>query len=278
MLTPDLDMRVTFEDKDKKKAGNYSARDRATARPWTGGGFWHVFRGAAPRADDFKAPVQRQVSALRHTPSPDHIHDVAGFAKLATGVVSTITAVMLWRLIPKALAIPTQSTLAARNRELERLAVTDSLTGLWNRREIMKRATDELARSNRYGHRLSVMKIDIDLFKSINDEHGHQVGDRVLEQVAQVIQTTCRQSDSVDRYGGEEFLLICPETDQQAGTQLADRVRLAVAALDLSFVRVTCSIGVSSHVDGQTLDELIATADHALYAAKQRGRNQIAYE
>lgn len=225
---------------------------------------------------------------------------IEGAAKLATGVISTTTAVMLWKLIPKALAIPSQHTLEARNhelvrihaelaeanrtlearvaertRELERLAVTDSLTGLYNRGEILRCAAAELDRSVRYSHVFSVMMIDVDLFKAINDQFGHQTGDMVLQEVAGAIQATCRMSDSAGRYGGEEFLLICPETGKQDACQLAERIRTQVGQLNAGTTQVTCSIGVGTYQPDQDLDALIASADRALYAAKDAGRNRV---
>lgn len=162
---------------------------------------------------------------------------------------------------------------------LRRLATRDQLTGLLNRREFDRIITEEEARSQRFGHPLSLVIVDIDRFKSINDTHGHPVGDVVLREVARRLTQEVRSVDRVVRFGGEEFALIIMESDQDASFDTARRVCaaierepvLATATLPLS---VTVSAGSATMPrDARTVPELIAAADKALYAAKAAGRN-----
>lgn len=121
--------------------------------------------------------------------------------------------------------------------------------------------------------------LDLDLFKEINDKFGHLEGDNVLSSVAAKIKDTCRQTDSVGRYGGEEFLVILPETTLQDAEEMANRIRLAVSECQTKDgVKITCSIGVSSYQTGDTAVELINMADNRVYKAKNLGRNMVVFE
>jgi diguanylate cyclase (GGDEF)-like protein/PAS domain S-box-containing protein len=164
---------------------------------------------------------------------------------------------------------------------LHELAITDSLTGIFNRRHVISCAEHEVEQSYLKGSCLSMIVMDIDHFKRVNDTFGHLVGDRVLEQLVQCCQSNFRSSDIIGRYGGEEFLVVLPDTDQQTAYQIADRVREHVAALKVpgyeDHLQVTISQGVSSTADqGQvTVDKLLEQADAALYQAKKAHRNCI---
>lgn len=162
---------------------------------------------------------------------------------------------------------------------LRELATTDMLTGLLNRRAITERALAELERCERAGSSLSVALVDVDHFKRVNDTHGHMIGDRVLRAVADALTSNVRPYDHVGRWGGEEFLLVLPEVDGDAGTALADRVRARLAATDMGLGpgSVTVSMGVAGTAPGQhlDLDALLSRADQALYAAKDAGRNRV---
>lgn len=164
--------------------------------------------------------------------------------------------------------------------EARREAVTDDLTGLYNRRACNKRLAEEVDRAQRYGRPMSVLMMDVDQFKAVNDRYGHPGGDLVLKQVAQCLARQLRQVDVAARYGGDEFMVILPETPGESAALVADRICRAIAAETVAIpsgdeVPVTVSIGAASFPDEvDTRDGLIAAADRALYAAKHTGRNQ----
>jgi diguanylate cyclase (GGDEF)-like protein len=170
------------------------------------------------------------------------------------------------------------STLALQNAWLlERigaLAATDGLTGIANRRTFDDVLAREAQRAGSGGGSLSLMLIDIDHFKKLNDTYGHQEGDRTLRAVAQVVAAACRATDLAARYGGEEFVVVLPGSDAQSAFEAAERFRLSV--MELPEPKVTISVGVSTFaVSGRTAPELIAAADAALYVSKHNGRNQV---
>lgn len=170
--------------------------------------------------------------------------------------------------------------LSSANRSLQQQALTDPLTDLPNRRSAMERLEQEWALTQRGSRALSCMMLDIDHFKEVNDRHGHQFGDEVLRQVADILRRKARVQDVVCRYGGEEFLVICPDSGVEAAHQAAERIRVSVQALDLRTadgkrVALTVSIGVAEKGSGMAgMDELINRADVNLYAAKAQGRNR----
>lgn len=170
------------------------------------------------------------------------------------------------------------------NAALALLAANDSLTGLSNRRTLMELGVNECRRAQRFGHPLSVLEVDIDLFKAVNDDWGHLAGDRVICAVAQACRARTRQGvDTVARYGGEEFVLVLPETDTPEALRLAESLRDAVAALQVvvndtgGTARVTVSIGVATlrQGDDRSFEDLVNQADKALYQAKETGRNNV---
>jgi diguanylate cyclase (GGDEF)-like protein len=170
---------------------------------------------------------------------------------------------------------------AALFAEVTRLATIDSLTELPNRREFFRRAGQEIAQLQRTHRPLSMVMLDIDRFKQINDTHGHQVGDQVIQAIAAVCRSNLRPNDVAGRYGGEEIAILLPETNRPAAARAAERVRLAIEHLQISIgtltITVTASLGVATTTteDEQSLEELLYCADNALYLAKQRGRNQV---
>jgi two-component system cell cycle response regulator len=163
----------------------------------------------------------------------------------------------------------------------KRLANTDSLTGLYNRRSFQERLEQEVDRAMRYHRPLSLIMIDVDHFKQYNDTHGHLQGDRILVEVAHALKTLSRASDIVARYGGEEFALILPETDKANAENLGRRLREYVAqhtfpgAEHLPARAVTISVGIASYTPPDTKEALIEAADVALYHAKREGRNRV---
>ena len=179
--------------------------------------------------------------------------------------------------------------LLVANSRLEQQATTDPLTGLGNRRMMTLRLTEELERAQRFGHTLSLLMIDIDHFKRINDGHGHDAGDRAIAAVAQVLRSVTRGMDTAARFGGEEFVLLMPETPLPVALEVAERLRLAAASLrvecdDGQLVSLTISIGVTSNTPQSTtparreadhLTDLLIRADQALYRAKHGGRDRV---
>ena len=172
--------------------------------------------------------------------------------------------------------------LEEQNAELERLANTDYLTNLYNRRRFFQAAEDEFAGAVRSRNPISITLFDIDHFKRVNDTYGHLVGDNVLIHVAKLIRTHCRVSDVAARYGGEEFIILHPSIDRQNAFQVAERIRKVVEAtpfpLQKDEIDVTLSAGVVDTLVGRDfkrVDDILGLADKALYRAKDAGRNQV---
>ncbi|WP_169258201.1 diguanylate cyclase [Aromatoleum toluvorans] len=169
-----------------------------------------------------------------------------------------------------------EQTLLQTLQQLDQLAGTDALTGAWNRRRFYEAVAQEVERACRYRHPLALILLDVDLFKGINDRYGHVKGDEVLQVVANCIRATLRTSDSLTRWGGEEFLMLLPETDLANAAVLAERARACIAAHHIDGIgSVTASFGVAELGDAESRDEWIARADAALYRAKQGGRNRV---
>jgi two-component system, cell cycle response regulator len=165
-------------------------------------------------------------------------------------------------------------------RRLEELATTDGLTGLTNHRVFQEELETRLKSALRFGRPLSVVLLDIDHFKRVNDGHGHPVGDAVLKMTARLLLRCKRETDLVARYGGEEFAIVCEQTDQAGAELLAERVRreLEVESLQTEQgpLRITCSLGIATYpADAADKTELVARADQALYHAKRAGRNRV---
>ena len=168
-------------------------------------------------------------------------------------------------------------TLQAKNAELERLAVTDGLTGLYNRRHLMKTLDAEQGRATRYGRPYAILMIDVDHFKKFNDKHGHLAGDDVLAAVGSIAKQASRKIDCPSRYGGEEFAIMLSESDIEGAVEVGQRVCELLAERSFDGSKVTVSIGAAEYpADGDTPEGVIASADAALYRAKRQGRNRVA--
>ena len=171
----------------------------------------------------------------------------------------------------------------ADNARLEQLAQTDPLTQLLNRRALTERINAEMERALRYDSSLSLLMVDLDHFKRINDTYGHLVGDDVLRDFAKLLTATIRTTDVVARYGGEEFLVLLPEADEAGAEHFAERIRAAVekqefgARVGHPALKLTASIGVATFPAAriESLEDLLARADAALYRAKADGRNRV---
>jgi diguanylate cyclase (GGDEF)-like protein len=169
--------------------------------------------------------------------------------------------------------------LSEANERLAEVSRTDELTGVPNRRAFIAAAGQELARAQRSGRSPSLVMLDLDHFKAINDCHGHAAGDAVLRAVADTLRRSLRGQDVVARWGGEEFILLLPETDLGGAAHVAEAIRQALAGLAVTFdgtsLTVTGSLGVARLPAGGSLDDAAARADHALYRAKELGRNRV---
>ncbi len=177
----------------------------------------------------------------------------------------------------------TVSTNIRLQREYKRNASIDGLTGLYNRRWIDEALPRFVTRYSRGGQGLCILIVDIDHFKKVNDTYGHPAGDQVIVAVAHAMKNNLRPTDLVARYGGEEFLIILPDTDRDHGQLVGDRVRSAVAGMELvvegqpELRRVTISLGGACLASGQTMADLVAAADRMLYESKHGGRNRVSF-
>lgn len=161
-------------------------------------------------------------------------------------------------------------------REFKRLVSTDGLTGIHNRMKVELLMTAEVLRSKRYGRLLSVLLIDVDHFKQVNDNYGHSIGDSVLRDVAAVLNDNIREADILGRWGGEEFLIVAPETDTDGALRFGEKLREAVERHRfIKDIRITISIGVATLMEGEWEDDMVRRADEAMYQAKESGRNRI---
>jgi diguanylate cyclase (GGDEF)-like protein len=161
---------------------------------------------------------------------------------------------------------------------MERLATTDQLTGLANRHRMRHLITQERSRSERTSRAFSLVICDIDRFKDINDKYGHDIGDEVLRRVADVLATTARVHDTVARWGGEEFLVLLPETELRGAIDAAERMRRATEQHTFGTFNVTLSFGVAVNRPSETTDDTLKRADNALYEGKHTGRNRVVAE
>ena len=172
-----------------------------------------------------------------------------------------------------------QQGLRELNESLYQAARKDPLTGLSNRRDMLSRLETEVSRARRYGEPLSVILIDIDHFKSVNDEYGHEVGDRVLKQVANRLSENLRSEDFCARWGGEEFLVCLPNVSLNGARTVAEKLRQSVQKTPgqstAGPIRLTISLGVAGYSADQSLDDIVRTADTAMFQAKRNGRNRV---
>ena len=166
------------------------------------------------------------------------------------------------------------------NKKLDYFATTDELTGLMNRRSFFELADKEVSRAHRYARKTLLVMLDIDFFKEVNDSFGHQAGDRVLREIAQVMSDNVREHDIIARVGGEEFAIVMPETSITEGGELCERIRLAVSNTEVMVSSIGLSVSVSMGISEALLEELsisgaMIRADQALYDSKHKGRNLI---
>ena len=165
-----------------------------------------------------------------------------------------------------------------KNKQLLELSTRDNLTKLYNRNKLDEVLISELNRANRYNKPFGIVFIDIDYFKKVNDTYGHQVGDNILKEFAKIINNNLRKTDILGRWGGEEFMIICCETDLEGILILAEKIRKEIAIYDFGIKeQKTASLGITTYKKDETINELIKRADTALYMAKNKGRNTIEF-
>jgi diguanylate cyclase (GGDEF)-like protein len=161
--------------------------------------------------------------------------------------------------------------------EIKRMSEHDYLTGVYNRRTVNDVLSKEISRCKRHGHPLSVILLDIDYFKETNDQFGHSAGDKLLVAVANILRNSTRTSDVIGRWGGEEFIVVCPQTEEEGALLMAEKLRRIVQ--DHKFAGAgykTVSMGVAEYQPEDDADSIVNRADKALYEAKHRGKNRIA--
>lgn len=173
--------------------------------------------------------------------------------------------------------IDARKELEAQAQTLLSMAATDELTGLMNRRELNLRAPEIINQAKRYGHTMALLMVDIDHFKKVNDSYGHVEGDRVLKKLGQSLLTFGRQTDIIARFGGEEFIMLLPDTGAADVSLFTDRLHSLVSKIEVNNTPITVSIGVTMSDANQNLQSLTKQADTALYKAKNSGRNKTEF-
>lgn len=170
------------------------------------------------------------------------------------------------------------------NQKLSEMSFEDSLTGLHNRRYLFDVVDNEISRAERYGRQFSLLLFDIDFFKKVNDSYGHHAGDSILREVSDILRQLKRKTDIAVRYGGDEFVVVLPETDLDQAMTFAERLRANVVGncslVNNKKISITISVGVTNYIVGRTitpLEFLIDVADKALYDAKNMGRNRVSF-
>jgi diguanylate cyclase len=217
---------------------------------------------------DHNRPVTGGVDCMRQDCTLMPVKNAAGEVQYVCFTLFDVTDASIYQL-----------QLQELTQQLKDASDHDGLTKLYNRRFIEETLDKEFSRARRYGHNLSLILTDIDFFKKVNDTHGHLAGDEVLRVIAQRLKACLRGSDILGRYGGEEFMIVLPETDSRGAAILAERLRQAVAQqpvpVEETSLSVTVSLGITQLRPATTnYEELIGGADHGLYQSKEAGRNR----
>ena len=242
----------------------------------------------------FSAPVFAAAFVVFWTILRSSAIDTALLASLqiqaiAVVLMAQLISVMTWHQYTRTVLLQrklehSNTSLLVKQQELERLAERDTLTGLYNRRKFLQLAQQELDRRVRMPSGLCVLMVDLDYFKRVNDQHGHPMGDLVLQQVATRLAANIRSTDVLARIGGEEFIVLMPNTEPAGALHLAEKIRVAIGGQPLELpgglrIAMTTSLGVTGLQAHQTapLNSLYSAADQALYSAKAQGRNQVVW-
>jgi diguanylate cyclase (GGDEF)-like protein len=233
------------------------------------------------QAPEGKGPEEQALGGFVAAPivTAGRVTGMLALAGRAAGRVGAETESFLAQVANQAMIVSENSRLFDRVRNL---SIRDGLTGVFNRRHVMEVLGIEYERSARYSSEMSVIMVDIDHFKKINDVYHHQAGDTVIRDVAKLLSDSVRSVDSVGRYGGEEFIAILPHTHSEGARLIAERVRRGVEAQVFKVtgdreIRCTVSVGVASAPSDtiRSASDLVREADKALYRAKESGRNQV---
>jgi two-component system cell cycle response regulator len=264
------------------RSGTGTGQVPLSFKPGEGMAGWVVENARAVLVDDAAEDKRFLTSAFQGFPIRSMVAVPLWSAGRVIGVLSISAAepgafdddhVVLAMLLANC-AVP-----AIEKARLVRLALTDDQTQTFNRRYEMPRLEEEISRSRRYGTPLSLLMLDLDRFKNVNDQHGHATGDRVLEEFADRVRAATRRHDVFIRRGGEEFVLIMPSTDAAEARAVAERIRIRVAARPFlsgdEKIRQTVSIGVATWTRDEDAFELEHRADTALYRAKDSGRDRV---
>ena len=172
-----------------------------------------------------------------------------------------------------------QALLESENK-FKAMSMTDALTSLFNSRHFYERSANEIERATRFSHPLALMLLDLDDFKRLNDTHGHLEGDKALVTTANVIRSVLRTVDAAFRYGGEEFVVLLPETDLESAAMVAERLRHSLAGAPITTaagvsLNITASIGVAAYCPPETIQDFVRRADDGVYEAKRQGKNKV---
>jgi len=254
-----------------------------TFRPGDGVAGWVVAHEAVARVSDVGADPRYLSNPAQHYPVGSIVAVPLWSAGHVVGVLSVSAEApaafdeqdeLLARLLANC-AVP-----AFEKARLERLAVTDAHTKAFNRRYLLPKLEEEMARSKRTGEPLSLLLMDLDHFKRINDEHGHAEGDQVLREFADRVREATRIQDALVRWGGEEFVLVMPATERDRAVEVAERIRHDVADSPIvlgngTLIVQTVSVGVATWDGAEAPEAIEARADAAMYAAKRAGRNRV---
>jgi diguanylate cyclase (GGDEF)-like protein len=253
--------------------------DRATLRRVSAGaadGVQVVFvhPGASQSAQGARGvtvPAAKNLDIQAYVPGRIESHRKnAAYLRVAEAGLLALAALMLLTLV---LARPLLRAFRWTEEQASEARI-DSLTGLANRRAVEEILAAEISRAQRFAHQLAVVLLDLDRFKEINDSFGHAAGDVMLRAVSRLLTSLARQGDTVARWGGEEFIVVLPETDLIGARRFAERLRRTIEAHSVGDMRTSASCGVATMLPDDTVEELLGAADRALYQAKSNGRNR----
>ena len=227
--------------------------------------------GTLPPGHGETRPVARHVAVHAYLPAAIESHrKSAAYRRVAEAGLLALAALMLLTLV---LTRPLLRAFRWTEEQASEARI-DALTGLANRRALEAVLAAEISRAQRFGHDLAVVVLDLDHFKEINDSFGHAAGDVMLREVSLLLISLARQGDTVARWGGEEFVVVLPETDPPGAIRFAERLRRTIEAHNMGEMRTSTSCGVANMLPEDTVEDLLAAADQALYRAKSNGRNR----
>jgi diguanylate cyclase (GGDEF)-like protein len=251
--------------------------DEATLRQLSAGAakgvqFAYVGHGTPPEAGrGATLPLAQRVGIRAYLPSATVSHRKnAAYIRVVEAGLLALLALMLLTLV---LARPLLRTFRWTEEQASEARI-DSLTGLANRRALEEILAAEISRAQRFAHQLAVVLLDLDRFKEINDSFGHAAGDVMLRAVSRLLTSLARQGDTVSRWGGEEFVVVLPETDLAGAQRFAERLRRTIEAHTIGEMQTSASCGVATMLPEDSVEELLGAADQALYQAKSNGRNR----